>query len=373
MFEECSTRVVDAFAYYLPQFYPVPLNSVWWGDGYTEWSALLTAQRGCRSPKGTTISPGALGFYDLRLRDTRRLQAELARGAGLGSFCIYHYFSKGERLLNEVVDAILEDGEPDFPFFFCWANHDWTLGWKGKPEVVIWEQRYERPGDDQHIDWLLGAFHDRRYFKIGNAPVLAVFQPEAVPRSRDTFTRWRQLCVSAGFSGLVILGVSHSLSPAPAREIGLDRWIQSGPLLFPTVPGWRRVSRAFRSPGAAWRFARYQDYPVSADMFSRFLEESRGAGKGEMVPTVVGSWNNVGRRSRRAWYLEPDLNVFQRDVESAVRAAPVVASPDGARRLLAVNAWNEWGEAMAVEPSNEHGDQMLKILAEALKAGAAGP
>ncbi len=371
MSEEPSTTVVDAFAYYLPQFYPVPLNSVWWGEGYTEWNALLAAQRGCRSPSGTTISPGALGFYDLRLMDTRRLQGQLARSSGLAAFCIYHYFSKGNRLLNEVVDAILRDGEPDFPFFLCWANHDWTLAWQGKPEVVIWEQRYEGEGEEQHIDWLVRCFEDRRYFKIGNAPVLAVFQPQAVPNSLETFAKWRNVCVKAGHSGLVLLGVSHSLSPPPASEIGLDRWIQSGPLLFPTVPLWRRAGRAFRSPGALMRFLRYQDYPVSAEMFSRFLEASRRVGEregeGDMVPTVVASWNNVGRRPKRAWYLEPDLKVFRADIESAMRAAPVVVSPDGASRLLAVNAWNEWGEAMAVEPSTEYGENMLKILAEALR------
>src|SRR2546429_5050502 len=184
---------VDAFAYYLPQFYPLPLNSAWWGEGYTEWNAVLNAQRGVRSPRGTTLTPGELGFYDLRVKATRRRQGELARLAGLSALCVYHYCSKGERILAEVVDAMLADGEPDFPFFFCWANHDWTLAWKGRPDVITWPQKYDEDSNDNHISWLLACFEDRRYFKIGSSPVLAVYRPESVPSSRQTFSRWRDL------------------------------------------------------------------------------------------------------------------------------------------------------------------------------------
>ena len=367
MLPNASGGRVDAFAYYLPQFYPVPLNSAWWGEGYTEWNAVVKAQRGIRSPRGTGLTPGALGFYDLRLPETRHRQGELARAAGLAAFCIYHYYSKGERPLAEVVDAIRSDGEPEFPYFLCWANHDWTLAWKGKPEVVMWRQRYEAIGDDGHIDWLLKCFEDRRYFKIGNAPVVAIFQPEWVPDGRKTFTRWREVAQAAGYSGLVILGVAHSLFPTPPEAVGLDSWVQSGPLLYPTVPKWRRTLAAVSTPGRLWRFIRSGDYPVPAERFYAFLQSSRQCGGG-VIPTVVPTWNNVGRRPRRAWYLRWDPLLFREDLERAIRAAPLVSSPDGSRRLLAVNAWNEWGEAMAIEPSVEYGDAVIGVLRALLES-----
>lgn len=360
---------VDAFAYYLPQFYPIPLNSAWWGEGYTEWNAVLNAQRGVRSPKGTTLTPGELGFYDLRVKATRRRQAELARLSGLSAFCVYHYFSKGERVLAEVVDAMLADGEPDFPFFLCWANHDWTLAWKGRPGVIIWRQEYDEDSNDSHIIWLLACFEDRRYFKIGNAPVLAVYRPELVPFSRETFSRWRNLARQAGHSGLVILGVAHSLEPQSPESRGLDGWIQGTKGALTAIPAWRRAIRGLRSPGSAWRLVRYQDYPVSAKTLSKSLESSRSAPGVQLVPMVVSSWNNVGRRPMRAWYLKADPENFARDLEIAMKATPIISSPDGARRLLAVNAWNEWGESMVIEPSVEYGDAMIKALHRGLHRG----
>lgn len=102
MAHESSEGRVAPFAFYLPQFYPMPLNSAWWGDGFTEWTAVLNAQRGVRSPSDTRISPGQLGFYDLRLRETRVQQGILAQQHGLEALCIYHYYSRGDRVTRSL-------------------------------------------------------------------------------------------------------------------------------------------------------------------------------------------------------------------------------------------------------------------------------
>ncbi len=357
---------IDAFAYYLPQFYPVVHNSQWWGPGYTEWNALLTTQRGIRSPRDATITPGELGFYDLRVAETRRRQGELARAAGISAFCIYHYFSGGRRILADVVDALLSDGYPAFPFFLCWANHDWTLAWQGKPKTVTWAQEYDADSDDQHFQWLLEVFSDSRYFKIGNAPVLAVYDAEAVPSSHATFARWRQMAVTHGFSGLVLLGLAHEAAPQQPADVGIDAWVQSAGSTLGLVSRRRRVLSAILGPVRFWRFLRYGDYVVSRTFLSRLLEQSRRSAPVPLVPAVISSFNNVGRRRRRAWYLKPAPDAFGRDLESAISSAPLISSPDGSRRLLAVNAWNEWGEAMAIEPSVEDGDALLRVMAKSL-------
>jgi hypothetical protein len=360
------TQRVDAFAYYLPQFYPAELNSRAWGDGYTEWHAVVKSQRGDRSPSGTTLTPGELGFYDLRSIETRRRQAELAHISGIAAFCIYHYYSAGERVIPEVVDAILNDGEPDFPFFFCWANHDWTLAWQGHPEVITLKQEYDEDNVDDHFSWLLQSFGDERYFKIGNAPVIAIYDPEAIPSSLEVLNHWRKLTRQAGYSGLVILGVAHVISPRSGSDVGVDSWIQAAGATLATMSTWRRILPELKTPGRIWRFLRYRDYHLANHRLSALLRRSRRDSNTPLIPLVISAWNNVGRRSRRAWYFEPDPEVFEASLRDACADAPVVYSPDGRRKLVAINAWNEWGENMTLEPSHEQGDAMLKAAARAL-------
>lgn len=354
-----------AFAYYLPQFYATELNDTWWGEGFTEWVSVLRAHRGHRSPPGTVLTPGELGFYDLRDRDVRRRQGELAQEAGLSAFCLYHYWSAGSRPLPAVEDLILADGQPDFPFFLGWANHDWTLAWKDDPTVTM-RQEYDEHEDDRHIGFLLEAMRDPRYWTVDGRHVLLVYDPMSVPHVADVAARWRAAARRAGVD-LLLLGATRTSTVPPAAEIGFHHWVEGTAHVLAAGDRWSRAVHSLRSPGAAWRHARHRDmfWPY-ADLAARFRQTLADHPDGT-IPLVMTGFNNTGRRARRAGLTDATPATFRDAVAAAARLAPVVGSGPDARRLLAVNAWNEWGEAMALEPSVEFGRGMLA----ALRAGLA--
>lgn len=94
-------------AFYLPQYHPTKENDEWWGAGFTEWTNVVRAKklyRGHYQPK----IPADLGFYDLRLSESREAQARMAREYGIEGFCYWHYwFGNGRRLLQRPFDEVV--------------------------------------------------------------------------------------------------------------------------------------------------------------------------------------------------------------------------------------------------------------------------
>src|SRR5580704_8011423 len=199
-----------ALAFYLPQFHPIPENDEWWGKGFTEWTNVVKAKPWFSGHYQPHV-PTDLGFYDLRLPETREAQADLARQYGIYGFCYYHYWFHGRRLLERPFNEVLTTGRPDFPFCLCWANENWTRRWDGAERQILVKQTYSQQDDLEHIRWLLNAFDDRRYIRLEGKPLLLVYRAGDLPSPSRTAEAWRGEARKAGIGDIFLCSIlSHS-------------------------------------------------------------------------------------------------------------------------------------------------------------------
>ena len=355
-----------AIAFYLPQFHPIPENDEWWGKGFTEWTNTAKARPMFRGHYQPHV-PADLGFYDLRVPETRVQQAEMARAYGIEGFCYYHYWFAGRRILERPFNEVLASGAPDFPFCLCWANETWSGVWHGVPNRVLIEQTYPGEADHRaHFDTLLPAFRDPRHIRVDGKPVFVIYKPLKLRDAAETLRLWRTMAADAGLAGLHLVGYS-TVAGEDLSPLGYDAVIRA--------PDFKEIQwrHDWRNPLARVRQKINHRLGVPhlhefADLAASQMRPSEGD---DVYQSVVHAWDNSPRSGRNGVaYLNPDPELFRKVLGAAVAA---VASRPLDHRLVFLKSWNEWAEGNHLEPDLRYGMGYLQVVADVLKGSAMRP
>jgi hypothetical protein len=345
-------------AFYLPQFHPIPENDEWWGRGFTEWRNVTRAVPlfpGHHQPQ----IPADLGFYDLRLAESRVAQAELAKAHGVDGFCYWHYWFNGRRLLERPFKEALKSGQPDFPFCLAWANEPWARNWLGRNQDVLAAQSYSKADDERHSAWLADAFADHRYLRVGRRPVFLVYHPAHHPNIDRFTSQLRDIVAARGLENPYLIAInSHSLSDF--RPFGFDAHLKFEPQLgalpgaLDDTLGAETFMEANRTLGLEECGLRVYDYQRARDLMQRFATPRPA------IPCVLVGFDNSPRRGQKGVILiNNSPEAFADALETAVRAN-VVEMPEN--ELVFINAWNEWAEGNHLEPDVANGRGHLEAL-----------
>lgn len=377
-------------ALYLPQFHPTPENDRWWGPGFTEWTNVAKAKplfRGHQQPR----IPADLGFYDLRLPETREQQAQLAREAGVEGFCYYHYwFGNGRQLLERPLQEVVASGKPDFPFCICWANHTWSnKTWERKSAVqknsVLMEQTYPGTEDDiAHFNTLLPMFKDRRYMTVDGKLIFAIYDPFGFKNVQQFIATWRRLAEENGLPGFHFIGMTPStltIRTAPdgtrqrvmpnlessaeiyrrVLDIGFDAvnslGKRRGEMLYEGK--WKNIAKTvLRHIGFPTGSMRY-DYERTVRNY--FAPEDTWE---NVYPSILPQWDRTPRvASMDGVYVNATPEKFENHIRQALS---LIKDKQPEHRILFLKSWNEWGEGNYVEPDMEWGHGFIDAIHNAV-------
>jgi lipopolysaccharide biosynthesis protein len=358
--KESQVRII---ACYLPQYHPIPENDEWWGKGFTEWTNVGKAKplfKGHYQPR----VPADLGYYDLRLPETRQAQADMAKEYGVEGFLYWHYwFGNGKRLLERPFNEVLASGKPDFPFCLGWANHSWEdkqFNKEGSHKLLI-EQLY--PGEKDyinHFQTLLPAFKDKRYIRIDNKPLFFIYVPFAIPDVSGFINLWQNLAKENDLEGIHFVTNTHKIED-------IDILMNKG---FDGV----NIVRALHHIKLEYSLFRRIVIKIKRIIFKRgqiFDYQScikYFHGKEDYLeycyPTIMPNWDHSPRSGREGHiFINSTPQAFKKHVKSVLET---VKGKQYQKRLIFLRAWNEWAEGCYMEPDLKFGRGYLEALKEAI-------
>lgn len=359
---------VKVFAMYLPQYHEIEENSRFWGKGFTDWISVKKADSlfdGHVQPQ----VPLNEFYYDLSHKEAIKWQADLARKYGVEGWGIYHYWFNSEKcMLTKPAEIILENKDIQMPFFFAWDNASWKRTWsklKGNawapnedemdkkietngPEILI-EYRLGLERDwENHFNYLLPYFKDRRYVNKDNKPLFLIYNYSNEILKMIDF--WNQLAVKNGLNGVEIIFSYNPFHGIP-QDVLKFRY-------EPLYSGWGRlIDRAFRifNKNKEQEEIAIYDYDK---VWRNVIKNARRCKDDKMYYGAFVSYDDSPRRGNKgkaiigfspakfANYLSEIINICRKQE----------------KEYIFLTAWNEWGEGAHLEPDNEFGYSYLEAI-----------
>ena len=300
-----------------------------------------------------------LGFYDLRVEETRIAQAELAREYGIDGFIYWHYwFGNGKQLLERPFNEMLKTGKPDFPFCLAWANHSWRGKWHGLKDNLLFEQKY--PGKEDyisHFDLLLPAFRDERYVKINNKPVFIIYSPNEIPDTKGFLDLWDELAIVNGFDGIHFIAIHYNKWDQGKDGFNGQTVHQPANYLSLYEKTLHSRIRGFFKRHTLGTFPFVVNYKniISRYHFNDFP-------KNTFIPTIIPNWDTTPRLGTRGWVFHKSTPaLFKTHFENAMK---FVLAQNNEHKMIFIKSWNEWAEGNYLEPDLEWGNGYLTAVKE---------
>ena len=375
--------MIRPIAIYLPQFHPIAENDEWWGKGFTEWTNVAKAKplfEGHYQPH----LPADTGFYDLRVPETRELQAAMAKTYGIEGFCYYHYWFNGRRILERPFQEVFESGQPDFPFMLCWANENWTRVWDGGSKNILLEQNYSEEDDRAHIRSLIPYFKDSRYIKIDGKPVFSIYRSALLPNAKHTTNIWREEAAKEGLELYLCVFETTHLGADGVKGGGFDAAVDFKPFGNSLAAFQHNLNLEVRNSYSKRIKAKLEKLLYSQEKFKKIAEEKNlifdyedyatFCSNLELVngykyyPGITPMWDNSARRkSNYLIFKNSSPAAYKKWLMSIIKKFKPYSTEEN---FLFINAWNEWAEGNHLEPCQKWGLQYLEATKEALESAS---
>ncbi len=358
--------------FYLPQFHTIPENDEWWGKGFTEWTNVRKGVPLYENHYQPRV-PANKNYYNLLDKNTLRWQIDLAKENGIYGFCIYHYWFSGKLLLEKPLELLLSDKSLDIPFCMCWANENWTNGWAAKnPKILISQEEGTEELWEEHFNYMLKFFTDKRYIKEDNKPLLVIYKPNMFKNIDKMLAFWENLAKKNGFSGMKY---ASQLEPTKEVRNNFDYVIDYQPTntYIEMTKTNNFIIKKFKNiiKILSKKILRLDLEGLKKNKLKRFLYDdiwnkiiNKKPIDSKSIPGGFVDWDNTARKGSRGYVIdgatpEKFYSYMLQQIDNAKK--------NYKKDYIFLFAWNEWAECGYLEPDEKFKDGYLKALKRALE------
>lgn len=321
-------------AIYSTRYHRFKKASSGWEEGLVDFRFLRSVKRNKNRHRYISTSE-SIGFYDLTSRQLRRYHGELAKKYGIYGFAVYHYWLDGEPAMQAPMELMLEDGEPNIPFSFIWVSEaQKTTGDISLEAARSTNQSYDRNDWKLHFDWLLKFFKHPNYIFFRGCPLLHILSAESIADLKEVTQQWQEWARIEGFEGLHFAQLNGFAKHPSAYMLqqGMDSIVEHQPHYQHALG--RNLHEMLRVKNASTSYFR----GISTS-FDSSLQDGRAADSTSiklMHPASFYYW---------------------------LRQVLAMTEHGG---FVYINAWNEWLEGAAIEPTIQMGRKWLRAVKRAL-------
>lgn len=351
-------------AIYLPQFHETMDNNKWWGKGFTDWDTVRSSQSYFDGQIAPRI-PYSGNYYDLSDIHTLEQQVLLAKKYGIDGFCLYHYyFAAGKRELETPEQLILQHKDLDIHYCLNWASEPWIRSWS-RISGNVWAERYDDKGSEDmsgvlvnqdygdeeqwrsHFKELLPHFKDKRYIKIGGKPVFIFYDAVRIRCLKQMVKCWRNLAIESGLEGLYLIGA----------KLKTYNDVLDAALIYEPRNAFNKLNS--KNKIIMQNGVRCYDYD---SFWNEVLDENAQFGMTTLYSGTVDYDDTPRRGDKGECLINVSSNRFCEGLKELIEKSIAEGN-----ELVFINAWNEWGEGMYLEPDEHRKYSMLEAVENAKK------
>lgn len=296
-----------------------------------------------------------LGYYREGDPEVADWHIKWALEHGIGFFIYDWYWDRGRRQLEHALHNGFFKSKYQDRMKFCllWANHN--------PENSSSEQDCL----DVTRYWIENYFNRPNYLKINGKNVVVIFSTYRLTQDmgseavRATFDKMRKMCEDAGVGGLYLIACTY-----PGKD-RIETLLREG---YDALSG-------YNYPHAGNRGLQIAPYEWMVEGYKEIWNQIADAATIPYIPVCEPGWD------ARPWHGYNSLvrtgkspELWKRMLENARAFVDDPKHPQHSeRKLVFLEAWNEFGEGDYIEPHAEYGFDYLEAVRQVFAPSSRKP